>query len=107
MDPYRSPYILPNNRLHIPFPHSLLRRRSLVFAAYATGNHGRCLPSRAGDSHVLAASVQVREPRKTGYLTTLACMSGNRLLGGSTQLPLEQSISVIQNPKPSTVNPKP
>ena len=27
MDPYRSPYIIPNNSLHNPFPHSLLRTR--------------------------------------------------------------------------------
>ena len=27
MDPYSSPYILPNNGLHNEFPHSLLRAR--------------------------------------------------------------------------------
>ena len=27
MDPYTSPYIIPNNSLHNPFPHSLLRTR--------------------------------------------------------------------------------
>ena len=25
LDPYSSPYIIPNNSLHNPFPHSLLR----------------------------------------------------------------------------------
>ena len=27
MDPHSSPYIIPNNRFHNPFPHSLLRTR--------------------------------------------------------------------------------
>ena len=27
MDPYSSPYIIPNNSPHSPFPHSLLRTR--------------------------------------------------------------------------------
>ena len=27
MDPYSSPYIIPNNSPHNPFPHSLLRTR--------------------------------------------------------------------------------
>ena len=27
MDAYSSPYIIPNNSLHNPFPHSLLRTR--------------------------------------------------------------------------------
>ena len=27
MDPYASPYIIPNNSPHNPFPHSLLRTR--------------------------------------------------------------------------------
>ena len=29
MDPYSSPYIIPNNSLHNPFPHSPLRTRQL------------------------------------------------------------------------------
>ena len=29
MDPYSSPYIIPNNSPHIPFPHSLLSTREL------------------------------------------------------------------------------
>ena len=29
MDRYYSPYIVPNNRLHNPFPHSLLSTREL------------------------------------------------------------------------------
>ena len=34
MDPYSSPYIIPNNSPHNPFPHSLL---SHLFAAGAIG----------------------------------------------------------------------
>ena len=30
MDPYSSPYIIPNNCLHNPFPHSLLRTRQFL-----------------------------------------------------------------------------
>ena len=29
MDPYSSPYIIPNSSLHNPFPHSLLRTRQV------------------------------------------------------------------------------
>ena len=31
MDPYSSPYIIPNNSLHNPFPHSLLSTRQLSY----------------------------------------------------------------------------
>ena len=30
MDPYSSPYIIPNSSLHNPFPHSLLRTRQAI-----------------------------------------------------------------------------
>ena len=32
MDPYSSPYIIPNNIPHNPFPHSLLRTRQTAGA---------------------------------------------------------------------------
>ena len=33
MDPYSSPYIIPSNCLHNPFPHSLLRTRQISVVA--------------------------------------------------------------------------
>ena len=48
MDPYSSPYIIPNNSLHNPFPHSLLRTRqkpSSSFGASASPRSCRFLGS--------------------------------------------------------------
>ena len=51
MEPYSSPYIFPDNSLHNPFPHSLLRTRQLkvfwvlhgIFQAFSIFWLERCL----------------------------------------------------------------
>ena len=53
MDPYSSPYIIPNSSLHNPFPHSLLRTRQsaleidvfgfLEYGFWAQGRRGPAL----------------------------------------------------------------
>ena len=40
MDPYSSPYIIPNNSLQNPFPHSLLRTTQLIFRSVVWTCHG-------------------------------------------------------------------
>ena len=37
MDPYSSPYIIPNNGPRNPFPHSLLSTRELITVPSCTG----------------------------------------------------------------------
>ena len=62
MDPYSSPYIIPNNRPHSPFPLSFLRTRQAIAAS----------PGAAGIQSQ-AASVDASSPPKTQTGTVATC----------------------------------
>ena len=63
MDPYSSPYIIPNNRLHNPFPHSLLRTRQQISArAYAQASEVCLLPGLPMDRIIVAKASALAGP---------------------------------------------
>ena len=64
MDPYSSPYIIPNNGPRNPFPHALLStRRSCLQVAHAV-HHGRTIHGLFARQHQMFQNYRRLEGRK-------------------------------------------
>ena len=70
MDPYSSPYIIPNsNSLHNPFPHSLLRTRQMISPLF-------CAVCAVSLCSLQRATIEVAEKSDQGYY--IALLGGTR-----------------------------